>query len=362
MQQNHSAASQARPVPLIFDTDMGNDIDDALALAMIHALQARGECRLLGVAVSKDNPYAPACVDLLNTFYGRGDIPIGVVRDGVTPEPGNYAPLLVNARRDDGRPLFPRTTKAMDDYAEAVAMLRRLLAAAEDRSVTVVMVGFSTNMARLLDSPADAVSHLDGRRLFERKVSRVVMMAADFSERAQSNPTFDSREYNVYMDIASARGFIADCPSPIIFSGFEVGASILYPAASIERDYRWSDSHPVAMGYRHFKRMPYDRPSWDLTAVLEAVRPERGYFGLSSPGRAEVSEDGRVRFIADANGKHRYLTVDAVQREVVRTLLVELASQPIASVSHRRHDSARPSNGQPLPRFEIDRPVRVAAE
>ena len=30
--------------PVIFDTDMGNDIDDALALAMLHALSDRGEC------------------------------------------------------------------------------------------------------------------------------------------------------------------------------------------------------------------------------------------------------------------------------------------------------------------------------
>ena len=33
------------PVPIIFDTDMGNDIDDALALAMIHTLADRGEAR-----------------------------------------------------------------------------------------------------------------------------------------------------------------------------------------------------------------------------------------------------------------------------------------------------------------------------
>jgi len=31
------------PVPLIFDTDIGNDIDDATALAMIHSLVDTGE-------------------------------------------------------------------------------------------------------------------------------------------------------------------------------------------------------------------------------------------------------------------------------------------------------------------------------
>ena len=53
---NHVAAVEpAQPIPVIFDTDIGNDIDDALALGVIHALQSRGECRLVAVTISKDN-------------------------------------------------------------------------------------------------------------------------------------------------------------------------------------------------------------------------------------------------------------------------------------------------------------------
>ena len=40
--------SATPPTRLIFDTDMGNDIDDALALGVIHALQSREECELAG--------------------------------------------------------------------------------------------------------------------------------------------------------------------------------------------------------------------------------------------------------------------------------------------------------------------------
>ena len=36
-------------VPIIFDTDMGNDIDDAMALAIIHQLERRGAVELLAV-------------------------------------------------------------------------------------------------------------------------------------------------------------------------------------------------------------------------------------------------------------------------------------------------------------------------
>lgn len=39
----HPAAANAPNV--IFDSDMGSDIDDALALAMLHALEDRGEIK-----------------------------------------------------------------------------------------------------------------------------------------------------------------------------------------------------------------------------------------------------------------------------------------------------------------------------
>src|SRR6185437_11217193 len=79
-------ALDAEPVRLILDTDIGNDVDDALALAMIHALETRGDVRLLAVTITKDNHYAAPFVDLVNTFYGRPDIPIGVVHNGKTKE------------------------------------------------------------------------------------------------------------------------------------------------------------------------------------------------------------------------------------------------------------------------------------
>ena len=65
---------------------MGNYIDDALALAMLHAFESRQEAKLLAVTITKDNKWAAPYVDLLNTFYGRGEIPIGMVQDGKKPK------------------------------------------------------------------------------------------------------------------------------------------------------------------------------------------------------------------------------------------------------------------------------------
>ena len=65
------AADPPVPVNPIFDTDIGNDCDDAMAWAVIHALRNRGECRLLAVTLTNPDPLAGQLVDAINTFYGR---------------------------------------------------------------------------------------------------------------------------------------------------------------------------------------------------------------------------------------------------------------------------------------------------
>jgi hypothetical protein len=53
--------------------------------------------------------------------------------------------------------------------------------------------------------------------------------------------------------------------------------------------------------------MPYDAPTWDMTAVLYAGRPQENYFKLSGAGTISVLDDGRTKFTPSAEGRHRYL-------------------------------------------------------
>jgi len=303
----------AEPVRLIFDTDMGNDVDDALALAVIHALETRGEAKLLAVTVTKDNRYAAPYVDLVNHFYGRGNIPIGVVRNGKTPKDSNMIKAPVERKSGDGRHLYPRKINDGAQGPEATGVLWQVLEAQPDASVVIVQVGFSTNLARLLDSPG-------GRGLIQRKVRLLSIMAGWF-------PT-GKPEFNVREDLPSAQKVFHEWPTPIVASGFEIGRVILYPAKSIEDDYRYVDNHPIADAYRNYQKMPYDRPTWDLTSVLYAVRPDRGYFSLSLAGRIRVDAEGKTSLEAEANGTHRYLMVDELQKAKTLEALVQLTSQP----------------------------------
>lgn len=310
-----------RPVKLIFDTDMGNDIDDALALGVIHALQSRGECELLAVTLSKDNDLAAPFVDVVNTFYGRGQIPLGVVRNGKTPEASRYLTDTVKAT-DNGKPRYSYKLQSGKDAPEAVGLLRKTLAAQPDQSVVLVVVGFSTNILRLLDSAADEHSPLIGKELVTRKVRLLSMMAGMFSEKNRV------KEYNVFIDSPAAQRVFGEWPTPLVASGFEIGLAIKYPAASIERDFGYVTHHPLKQAYELYQKMPYDRETWDLTSVLYAVRPDRGYFGLSPAGQIQVDAKDITQFEVAEKGKQRYLTANAEQIARVREALVQLASQP----------------------------------
>jgi inosine-uridine nucleoside N-ribohydrolase len=200
--------------------------------------------------------------------------------------------------------------------------LREILAGQPDQSVVIVVVGFSTNPARLLDSPPDQHSPLPGAKLVEQKCRLLSSMAGIF------NPGEKHREYNVVEDLPAAQKVFTDWPTPIVFSGFEIGRAIEYPATSIERDFRYVANHPLAEAYRLYMKMPYDRPTWDLTSVLYAVRPDRGYFGLSEPGTVSVDGKGQTVHTPSPDGRRRYLKVTPDQITRVREALAQLSSQP----------------------------------
>jgi inosine-uridine nucleoside N-ribohydrolase len=309
----------AEPIPIIFDTDIGNDVDDVLALGMIHALQSRGACNLLAVTVTKDHELAGPFVDVVNTFYGRPQIPIGVVRNGATRDEGKFLGMA----RDESR--FPHALKKSADAPDAVALLRKVLAAQPDGSTVIVQVGFSTNLARLLDSPADAVSPLTGKELAAKKVKLLSAMFGAFKSDGGINPL---KEYNVVEDLPAGKKLVADWPTPIVFSGFEVGQAVTYPAVSIEKDFGYVKNHPLAEAYRRYDPPPHERPCWDLTSVLYAIYPDRGYFGLSAPGTVSIEDKGVTRFTAAAGGRHRFLTLSKEQAVRCREAFANLASQP----------------------------------
>ena len=293
---------------IILDTDMGNDVDDALAMAVLHTLQSRGHCQLDAVILSRPGHDAAAMCAAINHFYGRGTIPVGVMHDGPIPQTNRF----LHVATQYPHPYNPATAP------ESVALLRQRLQALPDQSVSIVHIGFATNMARMLANPDDVA-------LIRRKVRLLSVMAGAF---APIDGDTEFKEFNVICDIPAMQQLAQHWPTPIVWGGFEIGWALRYPRISIAQDFGYVARHIIVDAYNAYCAPDEERPCWDLATALYAVCPERGYFGLSRPGRVVVDDEGVTTFVRDPAGNQRYLTMDAVQQARVLEALVQLTSQP----------------------------------
>lgn len=317
--QNKQAVSTV--INVIFETDMGNDVDDALALDMLYKYMDAGTVNLLAVCSNKNSGYSHSFIQLMNEWYGYPKIPVGKVVNGANSQGDskNYSQAVCEFKKPDGQFAFVVKDSNSSYFVEAVTLYRKLLAAQPDSSVTIISVGFSTNLARLLESSADEFSRLNGKELVAKKVILLSVMAGRFVAH-------DWAEYNVKKDIPAAAKLFQNWPGQVVFSPFEVGIEIKYPATSIENNFSWTPYQPVVLAYKSYLPMPYDRPTWDLTSVLYAIEGAGKYFGKSAVGEVSVDSIGITTFNPSVAGKHCYLTVDEEQTVLVKNRLIYLTT------------------------------------
>lgn len=305
------AEGPAEPMPVIFETDLGNDVDDAMAIDLLYKYMDEGRINLLAIMLNKVEDGVADYADILRTWYGYPETPIGIIKEGAdcSKDAVNYAAAVAGMTNEDGTPLFQRSAPDSVEFPLAVTLYRQILAQQADTSVTIISTGFSTNLARLLDTPADEYSDLTGAELVEKKVKILVTMAGALAN--QTTP-----EYNIIRDIPAASKVFSEWPGPVVTSPFEVGIQINYPGKSIAEDFAWAETHPMVEGYKAYLPMPYDRPTWDLTSVLYAVEgPEVNgvpYFQVQGPGTIEFTPEAYSIFTPDPDADRYYLSVDSL--------------------------------------------------
>ncbi|MBR0532628.1 MAG: nucleoside hydrolase, partial [Bacteroidales bacterium] len=82
--------------------------------------------------------------------------------------------------------------------------------------------------------------------------------------------------------------------------------------------------------YKAYMQMPYDRDTWDPTAVLYAVEGDK-WFAVSEPGTIKVTEEGSTLFTPDEKGTRRYISVDKAQAEAIKAHFIELITSKPAN-------------------------------
>lgn len=295
---------------ILFDSDIGRNLDSALALCMLCGL---GRGRLIAIGVSHSNLEGAAFCDVVARFYGAGgSLPIGLAEDGPKLEssPMLQAPLAL--RNEEGQPTFRTNIRSITDTGDPPVVFRNALLTQQDMQGIAVLAGPATNLARLLDLAG-------ARAIVASKIRLLVVGAGAFGG--------DGADSRIRAEVASARKVLADWPTPIVAIGVEAGNAAPFPESSIESGLASIPNHPVVAAYRAYRETESRSISTQgVLAALYASNANADYFKLSSPGTIEVTAEGQTRLRESAAGKHRYLIVDPSQKERITEAFVALAT------------------------------------
>jgi len=320
------------PLGLMFDVNLGMTTDSVLALALLHGLAGKQECRVASLTINYPDLRAARLCDAIERYYasatgpGLGGsvpaaVPIGIVESRKAPADQPLLARTVALKDGEGSKIWASVIEKWNDTAIPEILIRNTLMANFDGRAAMVVSGPATNLATLLNLP-------DIIPLISAKLKVMVIADGEFPS-GKSDPGFMS-------DLPAAKRVLADWPTPIVFSGRELGRQIPFPGASVEKAFSYNPSHPIAAAYRAGREMPYDAPAPAMAAVLYAVRRNEGYFKLSEPGVVSFSSDGGTEFRPSADGRHRYLIADPAQVERIAKVYVEMASAKPAAPPPRR--------------------------
>jgi pyrimidine-specific ribonucleoside hydrolase len=285
-------STKTEVVKIIFDSDFGPDYDDVGALTFLHAMADSGKAVILATVSSNQYELAGPSINVLNTWFGKPDLPMGAPKGtGISMESGQHWSDTLVAK-------YPHNISKTSDLPDAVKVYRTILSAQPDTSVTVVTVGFLTNLANLLRSTPDQISPLTGKELVQQKVKKLVSMAGKFPE---------GKEFNVFIDSTSSKYVFENWPTPVIFSGFEIGWEI---RTGLRLIHMAGPDNPAKDVFRICIPLSEEdkngRMSWDETAVLIAIYGTDGFFDRIT-GTMTVNQDGSNGWVNDPSGRHTYV-------------------------------------------------------
>lgn len=206
---------------ILIDTDIGDDIDDAFALAL--ALSSQRELELVGITTAWGPTGKRArIVSKLLHVAGQEQIPVhaGVKTRDATPDQYPWAADFDDTGKVGG-----------DGPGFILDQLGR-----SPGTITLVCIGPLTNIGAALDRDAAGF----------RKVKKVVMMggsvAYSYNDLGYTRPTGPVPEYNIYSDVAAARKLFAS-GVPIVMAGLDV--TNMLKLDEVKRELLFRDPSPL---------------------------------------------------------------------------------------------------------------------
>ena len=270
---------------VILGTDWWTDCDDVAAVRIACRAARVGRWNLAGIVLNACMPYSAASLNAFCTAEQMGGLPLGIDRSAVEYS-GNppYQKILA---------ALPHTIADNDSAEDGLELYLRLLAETNG-PVEILEIGYPQVLAALC-------AHPEGYRYLAEKVSCLWMMAGNWQKNGVG------MENNITRGPMSRRAasyLFEHCPCPIVFLGWEVGASVISGTPETIPD----PDDPLRMAFlAHGSRN--GRSSWDPMLVLLALTGDIGKAGYTlRRGYASADpETGENRFRYDENGPHGYV-------------------------------------------------------
>lgn len=295
------------PVKMILGADFGSSTDDLFTLMMLHHYIDEGLVDLKGIVVNRMGDKNVGVVDIFNTYYGHADIPIGVERNGVK-NPRTFIPYngICDLKGKDNKPMFERTITDPKKCLDAYKLYRKILSEAENHSIVLVEIGFSTALAQLMQSGADEYSSLSGQELVCQKVKGIYIQSGRFEQNDSLcgyNMRAASKESKIFYDMLPKNVDLNMSPSM-------VGDGMNYLPEDVLADLADVEVNPIKAVYENYKCDTGQR-MWDSNCLVQAVLGDCQY-KLSPRGWVtfvDKGEESLMLFKEDKNGNARYQIV-----------------------------------------------------
>lgn len=292
--------SGSSPQLTIIDTDIGDDIDDAFALAL--ALKSP-ELKIIGVTTAfGDTELRARLVDRYLAAVGRKDIPVAA---GVATPHDNVFTQAAYAEREPAH-------KHADGVAFLLDQIRK-----HPGEVTIIAIGPEGNLAAAIQRDA-ATFH---------KVKRVVLMGGSVYRGYGDEHRPPEPEWNIDRDPASAKALFTS-GVPIFMMPLD-STQVKLPIQDREKMFAFGSplTDQLTLLYHqwvaHSDNRTADPTLFDPVAVTYAVLPE---LCPAKPLRIEVDDKGSTKPVAGDPNAQVCLRSD--ERGFLDLLLSRVATEP----------------------------------
>jgi purine nucleosidase len=293
-----------KPVKVLFDTDIGSDIDDAVALAY---LLAQPRCELVGITTVSGQPVVRAKLASAICRAAGKTVPIVPGQedrlDGPTRQP--------NVQQSSVLPDWPHDIEFNEQGA-----VEFLAAAIRDNPGEIVLlaVGPMTNIGKLFTEHPDVPGLLKSLQL----------MCGNFTSTDETRDSPIS-EWNAHCDPAAASVvYSTRIPGEDSINrsaglaghtsiGLDVTNRVVMDSTEVRRRFQHPLLKPVLqmseVWFNAREQLKFHDPLAAVTLFDEKIC---GYeHGTASVVRADGRDDGAIKWEPDANGPHRVgVTVD----------------------------------------------------